>query len=365
MNLPKTNIISMDKEYDALICFVDVVDSTALGKHIPTKEFFYKIVEFQKCFKRYKDVFFKKKYAKYADTKGEEGLLILADNRYDLDIYSDLFEKVVGFLVILQNDLSSLFLRIGAGIHFGKIGSNSEHDILVGWALNVTKRIETASREGLATNIFVSDSAKKLSFKMPIVYDIHRLPLKGISNNISLNEIIHYFINFPDDLTLKSTNQREQSIDEFLKYMPEHLMPSFLQMAYNSNPEPIKKKYWKCFEDIIWQNINEHNPIIMYLRGEFEETKKKYDRAFYYYKKALELESSFFFAIKKMISLCQNIAMHENDITTLVSLRVLAEEFLFHFPNRLEQDEVKSFENAIDIINTYIKGIVYGKQNDK
>jgi class 3 adenylate cyclase len=122
---------------------------------------------------------------------------------------------------------------IAVGIHFGqtwinKMGDNEYQP--EGYAINLTKRIQSHSQEGVFTHIYISEAAYDrlclLTDESTYTFDLPRLiKLKGISQGMNVYEVKHHFL--PTDLTdgtTKASKWRtlESSIDDIEKIKKAH-----------------------------------------------------------------------------------------------------------------------------------------------
>jgi hypothetical protein len=132
---------------------------------------------------------------------------------------------------------------IAVGIHFGqawinKTGNNKYQP--EGYAINLTKRIESHSREGAFTHIYLSEAAYDklypLTDKTPYTFDLPRLiKPKGISPGINIFEVKHHFLpaDWADE-TIETSKWRT--------YEP-------IEKAYQANPSNL----WLLEECIMMQ----------------------------------------------------------------------------------------------------------------
>jgi class 3 adenylate cyclase len=123
---------------------------------------------------------------------------------------------------------------IAVGIHFGqawinKTGNNKYQP--EGYAINLTKRIESHSREGAFTHIYLSETAYDklylLAEETPYTFDLPRLiKPKGISPGINIFEVKHHFLpaDWADEITVTAKwRTYEPSTDDIEKIEKAHL----------------------------------------------------------------------------------------------------------------------------------------------
>lgn len=110
-------------------------------------------------------------------------------------------------------DQNLLPIELAIGIHVGKAWLNEEEEIKIkrckyrpeGYAINLAKRIETASRDGMFTHVLLSEAARgKLHYSQdePTYWFATPFPVptKGISQKISAFEVKHHYL--PTDWTV-------------------------------------------------------------------------------------------------------------------------------------------------------------------
>jgi class 3 adenylate cyclase len=99
--------------------------------------------------------------------------------------------------------------ELAMGIHSGPVWAtrNADGVALSGFAINLAKRVESASREGTRFRIFVSDPSFKLVNRRMrnLTFGPRRVaPLKGVSAEVGVSELVECFVDparrMPDEL---------------------------------------------------------------------------------------------------------------------------------------------------------------------
>lgn len=116
-----------------------------------------------------------------------------------------------------EQDIIPRKMHVGTGIHFGdvatvlrkneRVGAPSVMDDIhhiEGYAINYAKRIESATRLGKYSQVFLSKAASAYIWAHPVVLEKHKTELKGISK-------------FEDAFEVRSAFFREMPLD----YSPE------------------------------------------------------------------------------------------------------------------------------------------------
>jgi len=205
-----------DNGRDIVILFADVVGCSEISNHLTLKEYNDFIVSFQDCFERvckyYKDNVYEKIESDFfqANARGDEGCLKIFVAKSEEDLARD-----VDVAISIALDLKKMWLfsernrgrirkekllpvELAIGIHMGKVWLKDDGQP-EGYAINLAKRIESASRDGKFTHIFVSEAAQGQLYhhKDETIYkftDGFSIPTKGISQEIKVFEVKHHFL---------------------------------------------------------------------------------------------------------------------------------------------------------------------------
>jgi hypothetical protein len=153
---------------------------------------------------------------------------------------------------------------IAVGINFGqawinKIGNNKYQP--EGYAINLTKRIESHSREGAFTHIYLSEAAYEklylLTDETPYTFDLPRLiKPKGIPTGINVFEVKHHFLptDWADETTKASKWKTfEPSTDDIEK----------IEKAHRANPSNL----WLLEECIMMQIQHGYKELLKQGKG--------------------------------------------------------------------------------------------------
>ena len=238
------------KESNATILFADLMNSTELAKNLTLLEYDDMLVDFQNTM--FEVVSHHLDYFGYEgegvdsewSISGDELRVFLYSDNMDFDIRSALLIATKIKLAWLSSAFNQRVLseqrlvsRIGVGINCGKVikdvrpwrvkigkaGPNIE-----GYAINLTKRIESASREGNVYQIMVGASLYKRCVqnkRMNVAFSHPRsLVFKGLGQKIPVYEVVS-FVNF-----------------EILPSMPDHLQDALMEKmeitVRDAMPEP-------------------------------------------------------------------------------------------------------------------------------
>lgn len=218
--LSKSNKGRSDNERDIVVLFADVVGCSEISNHSSLEEYGAFITSFQDCFKRVCQYYGVTVYEPHEhhlfqyEPRGDEGCLKILASRNDEDLARD-----VDVAISIALDLKKMWLfternrkriiegkllpvELAIGIHMGKVylkDSTNGRAQPEGYAINLAKRVEGASRTGRFTHIFVSEAAHGQLYylKDETVYkftEAFPIPAKGLSQAIRVFEIKHHYL---------------------------------------------------------------------------------------------------------------------------------------------------------------------------
>jgi len=211
----------MKENVVATILFVDLMSSTEMAKNMTLQEYDDMIVDFQRTM--YEIITHHLSHYGYVGN-GLDSHWSIAGDEMRVFLYSGAIRFDVGNALLIAMKIKLAWLastfnerilqegrlvsRIGVGINCGKVVKDvrewrvkmgEEQPNIEGYAINVAKRVESASREGSIYQIMVSDSlyrrchesnAINVAFSQP-----RSLVFKGIGQKILVYEVSS-FINF-------------------------------------------------------------------------------------------------------------------------------------------------------------------------
>lgn len=211
----------MTESVTATLLFADLMNSTEMAKNLTLQEYDEMLENFQAIV--YEVVSHHLQYFGYrgrgVDSEfsvvGDEVKVFLYSENVRFDIRNILLVAIKIKLAWLASDFNQKILkegrlvsRVGAGINCGtvmkgvrdwRVKMGQKQPIIEGYAINLTKRIESASRDGSVYQIMAGDSLYRASqenrninaaFSRPI-----SLVFKGIGQKIPVYELVS-FINF-------------------------------------------------------------------------------------------------------------------------------------------------------------------------
>jgi len=375
----------------ALLIFTDIIDSSVYSSILGIYEYAEKVLDFQNIFEKLgREYFYDKSEFDKADkawckvdAKGDEGLVFLVDKDQE---GKDLILKAVRFAYELkawvklfnnrENNSSPKELKIATGIHYGAVSLiiepkeddegiyRSKISEIIGYSINYAKRIESSSRMGRFSQIFLSIEASELLSGCPIVLCKHFAPLKGIGSSETVYEVQSAFL---DDIPLFkkeiNTCNYEQFLDYYIQtkedaeYLREpwlkSLVVSVLFSRFNNVAgNSLKIDYDKEISKLVWQKQNEKDPILLYFRARECEDRDKLTRAITYYKKIIEDYPDFNVARINLINNCHKIIKSKDKISSEeIFVRDTAYELLEKYHQNLTNNERKNLKQILVFFN--------------
>lgn len=365
---------------NALLVFADVVDSSKFSAILGYEAYAERIIEFQNIFKSLGYLYFPKPadeatHYTLVDSRGDEGIVFVVEPNPD---GAELIFRAIKFLFHLKGVLefaihkpgeeesAPTHIGLGAGIHFGRVAARScikpdGHSVvnqIEGYAINRAKRIESSSRVGKYSRIFLSKEAAMLLGDQPVILSPHNVSMRGIEESAEVYEVQaglfaglklnsdipenEFLKNFIFELVKKASGNPNPWIKSFLLSLLDCLAD-----ASRAIP-PRASEYHTQQLKLAWQRVAEDDPILLFLRAKEFETKKEYTQQIRYLRDLLQRFPEFVHAKKNLIRVCWAIVNSKRELAEKVFARDLAKEFLEHFPHMLDEKDKKDFT---DIIN--------------
>jgi len=227
-------------ERETIIMFVDIMGASEVSNHKSLKQYWEFVNKFQDLFRRVCDKQIGELYEGedfdfiQHTERGDEGLLMFYRPTDQAGISADIDTAIQIALELKREWLcmeenSERIIRSGllpvnlaVGIHVGrtylekksKTETNRGGWLPEGYAINLAKRVESYSRQGRFTHIFLSEAAhghlnslpdeKLYLFDSPQVFSP-----KGISRDIRVYEVKHHYL--PSDWKEQSTSTSKRS----------------------------------------------------------------------------------------------------------------------------------------------------------
>jgi hypothetical protein len=269
-----------------------------------------------------------------------------------------------------NGNLAPQQIGIGGGIHVGKVAFatdvNDKHSVInqiEGFSINYAKRVESCSRNGKFSRVFLSKEAVGFLKDAPIIFASSMMPLKGIEDNAEVYEVQSGLFDmkfdkqdFGDEQLIKETTRlikHPRDIDEaWIKSFIVSVL-DFLQR--NTLMKNIQEYYYKLQLEFAWRDPIEDDPILLYIRARDFSRKKQYTQQIRYLKEILNKHPKFIHAIKRLIEACWQVTKYKSKPEELIFARDMAREFIECYPILLTDNEKKQFQDIIDEVNKNAK----------
>jgi class 3 adenylate cyclase len=367
----------------ALLVFADIVDSSKYSAVLGRLEYAKRLLEFQKLFKTVGQKYFPEpsdptqEFCK-VNARGDEGTIFFATCT-EVNLSETVF-RAIEFLYHLKgllrygsaeedNEASSpKQIGLGAGIHIGKVAfavafENNRSIIkqIEGFDINYAKRVESCSRIGKYSRIFLSKEAAKLLEDKPIVFTSTNASMKGIEENTKVYEVQSgLFSGLKMDTDIDKCSEVMIERVKELAYQPikieepwnKSLIISVLDcLIRDTIVSDRKKEYRELQLNLAWHSSIEDDPILLYLRARDFEEKRQYTQQLRYLKQIAHECPDFVHAKKRLIKSCWAITKRKSERSELVFARDLAKEFLEKFPHLLSEEEKKDYRKLVKAIS--------------
>lgn len=373
MSTGKFDISSKEK---ALILFADVIDSSKYSSVLGVIEYGKQLLGFKEKFIELGNLFFpevgdKTIAFKRVEARGDEGVVFYVPE--DLNTYPELIFKAVQFSLELKAILeiqgglnpsgtSPKAMQIGIGIHFGEVATVAGSVLndaegryqsiitdIMGYEINYAKRLESCSRVGKFSNIFLSMDAVALLDGFPIAYNKHNVSMKNIHDNEDVYEIMSAYLDktpyssrwsdkecYIDAYTTKAIKHHSMLRHPWQKGLAVSILDSRFKEAFT---ESMKAKYSDMLSGVVWGNPVENDPILLFRRAMECHASGKLTQSARYLNQILNEHPYFMHAKIKLIRTCWEISESKAECAEKIYARDIADEFAHKFPDFLDEEE--------------------------
>ena len=373
--------VEIEGTTDALLVFADIIDSSKYSSVLGYKQYAKRLLDFQKLFTKLGRKYFPEpndKTVEYCEVnaRGDEGTIFCAPFDRQAD-FSGLIFRAIEFVYHLKGILrfgipedddeikSPRKIGIGAGIHVGTVAyattiENNRKIInhLEGFSINFAKRVESCSRLGKHSNIFLSKKASKRLEDKPVTCSHMIAPMKGIGENIEVYEVLSGLfnemkMNFDEsedydehlaDNIEKLAESPNKIEEEWMKALAMSVLDSLLSKTLII---PRRDEYRQLQLKLAWYSAIETDPILLFMRAKEYEEKGEYTQQVRYLKQIVDGYPDFIHARKSLIRACWSVINNEKDQNEIVFVRDLAKEYLEKFPHLLRPEEEKDFKELL------------------
>ena len=358
----------------ALILFADVIDSSKYSAVLTMEDYAKQLLEIQKLFVKIGTSYFPIKdnnVSTYTnvDARGDEGTIFYVDQNADS---VDSLYKAIMFSFELKARLELLHknvpvpkpINMGIGIHYGTVAlisclkeisgrTKSIINHIEGFSINYAKRVESASRIGKYSKIFLSKDAASLISLEPIILAKYDSSLKGIDSNEEVYEVMSAFF---EDLPFCG-DEIERFIDTFgqnnddlnllrnpwLKGLVMSVLDTRLRRSFDNT---LKSQYRKQLSEFAWRSPVEDDPILLFWRAKECGEDKRHTLRISYLKNIIKSHPKFLHARIQLAKACWDVAKTSSKREEIIYAHDTAYEFVNRFSDCLSEEE-KQFYSEI------------------
>jgi class 3 adenylate cyclase len=375
------------KPVSALLVFVDLVDSSRFSTVLPPDVYATQLLWYQRLFEQLGRHYFPlpetaARHIKLAtvSARGDEGIVFVVDND---KTKGQQVSRAIDFLFELKatmawsasarestGGLSVQTVRapremrdVGAGIHVGQVcaivepkDGRSLIDRIEGFSINYAKRIESCSRNGKYSRVFLSSTAAQAVRDEAIVLDQHMVSLKGIDEHTPAYEVRSAWVKSmllsdfgaPEDIVNASVRVAEGDDESVPGPWARAVAASVLGNRIDAPLDSGTRDGYVAFLDrLLWQHPVEPDPILVFLRAKSALEKGHATLALRYLHELSSSAPGFVQGKRLMAKVCWEIASHPGSRAEAVFAKDIAREFLELFPSVLSEGEQTALRSIL------------------
>ncbi|MFC1940006.1 adenylate/guanylate cyclase domain-containing protein [Chloroflexota bacterium] len=368
------------ESYPALLLFTDIIDSSVHSSYLGTKDFADRVLRFQGLFQALGDIYFPERRESDRVTEwarirsqGDEGLVFILDakrNRKELVFRAVrfAFELKVRWYLAVQQMIKSppnpapKGMEIAIGMHYGEVTSIVELEgkaqnrqlitDIIGYSINYAKRVESSSRVGRFSKVFLSEDTARLLADAEVFLFQHNVPLKGIGDAEPVYEA-RGLIHATPIIGEYAGGVTKEQVAELLSGRAGHrdlLSVPWLRSYAVAVSMCAEGTEVKAFDGLLGTigSENEEDPICLFCQAQECNRVGKYTRAISYLKKVLKDNPNFKRGRLMLIDDCWKALESKGSLTAdHIFVRDAADEMLSNEGSTLSPEEKESLERVI------------------
>ncbi len=376
------------QETEACFIFVDLIDSSPFSSFANKESYAKWILMFQYCFNSLAKKYFGEE--SFIGTVGDEGyafIPVFKENNEITIIYKTLcfvfeLKAIIKFLPYKNkieknlDDIGPYGLRLAAGIHYGDIMYTTEPiktengawttkiKNYVGYNINYAKRVETCSRNGVYSNVYVSRRVYDvLVSQKTILFEKRLVELKGLERIIEVFEIQSAFIFDEDMLEILDEEWRNCINDKNISsinnikneyWFKTYFLSYIFQRYQKSKGDLNKEHYEKEFSKKLFQDFEADDPIIIFIQAYHYQKNNDITLAIEKFKIVLEKKPELVRAKIFLIELIMKLLKQKNKPSSeVIYISNLTKELIEYYSEKLTDGEKKKLgeiKTEIDIM---------------
>jgi len=369
--------------FKALLLFTDIVDSSVHSSILGITTYARRVLKFHKLFRELGEVYFPEAVAPNLltewgriDLRGDEGIVFLLNtNKTETELMMRAvkfaFELKTRWLLINREWIKSLLnipdppprvMDIAVGMHYGQVSSvvkqvveDGESRIkiegIIGYSINYAKRVESASRVGRYSRIFLSKEAAHLLAYSDIFLHKHNVSMKGVGETEEVYEVKAII----DDKTIIGGDAGGISEDKVTglvlgKFDEQDILRERWLKSYilcESKCVGTDEKA-EAYSKLVWSKNDDDDPVCLLRRAEDCYQQGKHTRAITYLKLILKDNPDFKRARIMLIDNCWKAIATRGKLTSeYILIRDIADEFLTNYRGILSAEETEKLKKLI------------------
>lgn len=370
------------QEITCTMMFIDMVESSLFSKILPIKEYAQKILSYQTTMKDAYTHFYDtnkvlnqsnpiKTYVQKPEDinlRGDEVFITLSTNirilnplDIELAIKLGMYMKFKWLLTQRKIEREpKRYIELGIGLNQGSVAAITDENMNIesieGYEINYTKRVESFSRNGKYTNVFISEKAKNILKTSKMIFEEHEnVNLKGIESNASIFELKEFLF---EDIFIDYTEELERDISDIntiqhtiTRCWVEQYIVSILFSNYcRKKGDHYKDKILKIIRDTNFHNLIFYKFLKAYFIEDNMILKLKY------YQEIVNQRPTFLLARKEIIILYNKLKGKINRIEPLaLQVKNYIDELFKYHGSLLETGEKEQYVKILKEINKAIK----------
>jgi len=364
------------------IIFIDLVDSSIYSKILKTKNYAELLELFQETAKRVYQSFYDKYHKNDSKNwfsepsevrpRGDEAVIFfttdmsLENNAYDIEL-------AVKFALQVKFEWKKVLIESGkyetkshvdlaVGINRGLVSGITDEDMNIikieGYEINYAKRVESSSRLGENTNIFLSEKARNLIKSANIVFKKYEnCNLKGLEERTTLYEVDEFIFDdlpYSYDSTMKNLIEKKMS-KEIAGNKKQWLEQYIISIFYSEFSKKVNIQYKEYILDWIEKSVFIDKIFYRYLKASLLDDDKYFLLKLKYFQDIIKDEPTF---IAPRLELIELYRKHESKLTALDPIKFQIKNYIdemFNFyPDIINPEEKVTYNAILDKINQSI-----------
>ena len=365
------------------IMFVDLVDSSVHAKILGIDQYTNRLMQFQKTMQETYSSFVEALSGSVIKGKeclpikitprGDEAVVYFTTNKSKKCNEDDVFLAIKLALQMKFAWKKALMevgggevetkqhIELGIGINQGEVAAITTDDMEItnieGYEINYAKRVESCSRLGKYTNVFLSEKARNVFHNANMIFEKHEdCNLSGIDENVNLYEVREFLFNY-------TPYHFDEQMKELFNAIKENVLPAFnktwleqymINILYNEFSRTRLEHYKDKIKEIILMSHHPDQIFYKFLKAYFLSDEMILLKL-QYYQEIVKERATFILARKEIIRLYEKVY---DKLTKLELLSLDVKNYIDDMKNFhseiIEPDETETYEKILAKINSLL-----------